>query len=38
MARTRPSGHPVTVTVPQATQQAFDYLTSYGTVVDDVHP
>jgi len=31
-------GHPVTVTVQQATQQAFDYLTSFGTVVDDVHP
>ncbi len=31
-------GHPVTIKVPQATQQAFDYLTSFGTVVDDVHP
>ena len=28
----------VRVQVQQATQQAFDYLTSYGTVVDDVHP
>jgi len=31
-------GHYVTLYVQQATQQAFDYLTSFGTVVDDVHP
>ena len=31
-------GHSVTLKVPQATQQAFEYLTSFGTVVDDASP
>ena len=31
-------GHYVTLRVPQAARQAFDYLSSFGTVVDDVHP
>ncbi len=31
-------GHYVTLRVPQATQQAFDYLTSLGTVVDNANP
>ena len=31
-------GHGVTLSVPQATQQAFDYLTSFGTVVNDATP
>jgi hypothetical protein len=32
------SGHSVTETIPQASQQAFDFLTSFGTVVDDASP
>ena len=31
-------GHYVTLKVPQATQQAFEYLTSFGTVVNDASP
>jgi hypothetical protein len=31
-------GHTVTAIVPQATQQAFDYLTSFGTLVSDASP
>ena len=32
------SGHGVTIELPQATQQAFDFLMSYGTVVNDASP
>jgi hypothetical protein len=31
-------GHYVTIRVPQAGRQVFDYLTSFGTLVDDVTP
>jgi hypothetical protein len=31
-------GHTVTIDVPQATLQAFDFITSFGTHVDDASP